>query len=69
MPEDRIRVTFAMWGQECLTCFFGDLCEASALDWLRQMYDKGWLDPIMMELVGTGIVLYDKEEILEKIGG
>ncbi len=69
MPEDGIRVVFAMWGQECYTYFYGDLGEADALDWLRKMYDKGWLNPITIETVGTFVVLYDKEEILEKIGG
>ncbi len=69
MPEDGIRVVFAMWGQECYTYFYGDLGEADALDWFRKMYDKGWLNPIMIETVGTFVVLYDKEEILEKIGG
>ena len=69
MPEDGIRVVFAMWGQECCTYFYGDLGEVNALDWLFKMYDKGWLDPLMMEVADTGVVLYDKEEILEKIGG
>ena len=58
-----------MWGQECYTYFYGDLGESNALDWLFKMYDKGWLDPLMMEAADTGVVLYDKEEILEKIEG
>ena len=69
MPEDGIRVAFAMWGQECYTCFYGDSGEDSAFDWLFKMYDTGWLDQLTLETVGTFVVLYDLEEILEKIGG
>ncbi len=58
-----------MWGQECYTYFCGDSGEADALDWIRKMYDRGWLDPAMIETMDTGVVLYDKEEILEKTGG
>ena len=68
MPEDGIRVIFAMWGQECYTYFYGNLCEEDAFEWLRKMYDKGWLNPTTIEQIDTFVVLYSNEEILEKVG-
>ena len=57
----KVTVYFMFWGQKCQTDFL-ETDELHPLDWIRTLYDKGWMDPVEV-IRDDGVVTVTEEEM------
>lgn len=62
----KIMVVFDMWGQRCIT-EFDDSSELLFENWIKIVYEKGWMIPVEVYRKDDNVVLCDEQKLRELV--